>query len=66
MTNAVLEKAPAGWELSVVKMKSHPEIDNPYALANWMADQGYHPGGSKKEGEAAILWFQHTLRDLGA
>ena len=39
--------APEGWEDAVVQMKSHPEIDNPYALANWMNDQGYTPGGKK-------------------
>lgn len=52
MTTAVKEKAPPGWEPSVVKMKSDPSIDNPFALAYWMKDQGYNPGGSKKEGEA--------------
>lgn len=45
---AVAESSvPAEWEPTVKKLKSHPEIDNPWALANWMADQGYNPGGGK-------------------
>lgn len=38
-------KSPAGWSKTVEKMKSHPEIDNPFALAHWMNDQGYKPKG---------------------
>lgn len=33
--------APKGWESSVKKMKRNSDIDNPWALANWMKDQGY-------------------------
>lgn len=34
------EVAPPGWEGTVQKMKDHPEIDNPFALAWWMSDNG--------------------------
>lgn len=38
--------APKGWEPTVKKMKKHPgEVDNPWALANWMKNKGYTPGG---------------------
>jgi hypothetical protein len=37
------EKAPAGWEGTVKHMKKHPEIDNPYALSNYMKDEGMTP-----------------------
>jgi hypothetical protein len=36
----VNEKAPKGWEGTVKAMKKHKEIDNPYALANWMKNKG--------------------------
>lgn len=42
-------KAAPGWEGTVKRMKSHPEIDNPYALTNWMDEQGYQSGGSKSK-----------------
>jgi hypothetical protein len=37
------DSAPEGWQGTVEHMKSHSEIDNPFALAHWMANQGYHP-----------------------
>src|SRR5271157_624688 len=33
--------APEGWEGTVKDMKKDKNVDNPYALANWMKDQGY-------------------------
>ena len=33
-------KSPPGWKHTVEHMKKHKEITNPYALANWMKDQG--------------------------
>ena len=48
MKESVNEKAPEGWEKTVLAMKKHKEIDNPWALANWMKKKGYHP---RKEGE---------------
>lgn len=38
---SVEKKSPEGWEGTVEAMKDHPEIDNPWALANWMNDEGY-------------------------
>jgi hypothetical protein len=34
------EKAPSGWEGTVKAMKKHPEIDNPWALSNYMKNKG--------------------------
>lgn len=42
----VQESAPEGWEKTVLAMKKHKEIDNPFALAHWMKKKGYH---SQKE-----------------
>lgn len=35
------EDAPKGWEGTVKAMKKHKDVDNPYALANWMKSKGY-------------------------
>ena len=40
------EVSPKGWEKTVKAMKKHKEIDNPYALANYMKAKGYK---SRKE-----------------
>jgi hypothetical protein len=40
---AIQEASPKGWEKTVKKMKKHKEIDNPFALAYWMKQQGYKP-----------------------
>lgn len=37
------EKAPAGWEGTVKHMKKHKDIDNPWALAHYMKNEGYTP-----------------------
>jgi hypothetical protein len=37
--------APPGWEDTVKKMKDHPEIDNPWALAWYEKNKGDTPGG---------------------
>ena len=34
-------KSPEGWEEAVEVLKEKPEIDNPFALAYWMKEQGY-------------------------
>lgn len=39
------------WEKTIKGMKSHSEIDNPWALANWMKDRGYHPSDEKSKKE---------------
>jgi len=50
MKEEVNEAAPEGWEKTVLKMKKHKEIDNPWALAHWMKKKGYH-AHAKEEGE---------------
>jgi hypothetical protein len=37
------KKSPPGWSGTVQAMQDHPEISNPWALANFMADQGDTP-----------------------
>jgi hypothetical protein len=49
MKEAVNEAAPEGWEKTVLAMKKHKEIDNPWALAHWMKKKGYQ--SHKKEGK---------------
>lgn len=36
------EKAPEGWEGTVKSMKKHKGIKNPWALAHYMKNKGYH------------------------
>jgi hypothetical protein len=48
MKETVNEAAPEGWEKTVLAMKKHKDIDNPWALAHWMKKKGYH---SQKEGK---------------
>jgi len=38
---AVDEKTPPGWEPTVLAMKKHKDIKNPWALAWWMKGKGY-------------------------
>jgi len=52
MKETVNEAAPEGWEKTVLAMKKHKEIDNPWALANWMKKKGYNP--KKEETEEAV------------
>lgn len=40
---AMLEKAPPGWEGTVKAMKKHSDIDNPFALAWSMKNKGDQP-----------------------
>lgn len=47
--------APPGWESTVKDMKKHKEIDNPFALAWWMKNKGYTPGG--KSGSLKASYF---------
>ena len=49
MAESINEVAPEGWEKTVIAMKKHKEIDNPWALAHWMKKKGYQP--HKKEEE---------------
>lgn len=48
LMNQLYEKAPQGWEGTVKAMKKHKEIDNPYALTNWMKNKGYKSHKAKK------------------
>ena len=43
------ETSPAGWEGTVKAMKKRHkgEIDNPWALTNWMKNQGYRSHKNK-------------------
>jgi GNAT superfamily N-acetyltransferase len=43
----VAEVAPKGWEGTVKAMKKHGEVDNPYALTNYMKNKGYHSHKTK-------------------
>jgi hypothetical protein len=36
-------KTPAGWEHAVRELKKEKDIDNPWAVANWMKNKGYEP-----------------------
>jgi len=49
MENSMVKTAvaPKGWEKTVKKMKKHPEIDNPWALAWDMKNKGDKPGGAE-------------------
>lgn len=52
MTEDMDAKTAPGWEGTVKHMKTdHPDIDNPWALTNWMHDQGYK-SHFKKSGKA--------------
>lgn len=50
--DTVDESAPKGWEGTVKAMKKHKEIDNPYALTNYMKKKGYK--SHVKEGKLNI------------
>ena len=66
------EKAPKGWEGTVKGMKKHPEIDNPWALANYMKDKGYKSHMEEDEVDEHIKkagseyeLVSHTGKNLG-
>lgn len=46
------EKAPKGWAGTVKKMKQDKEIDNPFALANYMKNKGFKPHYKEVNGKA--------------
>lgn len=56
------EKAPKGWEGTVKAMKKHKEIDNPYALANYMKNKGYK--SHKKESLDPEEAFESFMNDI--
>jgi hypothetical protein len=49
--SVTMEVAPEGWEKTIKTMKRHKEIDNPWALANWMKKKGYTPTKETSSGE---------------
>ena len=51
VTFKIDEVAPKGWEGTVKSMKKHKEIDNPWALANYMKNKGYK---SHKKEDVAV------------
>jgi hypothetical protein len=53
--------APPGWGPTVAAMQGSPDITNPYALAWWMQNQGFHPSGAGQSGDEA--WFAELLAD---
>lgn len=55
--DTVDESAPKGWEGTVKKMKKNKDIDNPWALANYMKNKGYksHVKESKIRTTKALL-----------
>lgn len=55
------ENAPEGWEGTVKAMKKHKEIDNPYALANWMKKKGRH--SHHKEGIDEMMWEEFEKKN---
>jgi len=56
----VVKVAPSGWEDTIQGMKEHPgEIDNPWALAWWMENEGYTP---QKLSKAAAIEFQAVYK----
>ncbi len=41
--------SPPGWEKTVERMKKHPEIENPWALAYFLKEKGYEPKKKSKK-----------------
>jgi hypothetical protein len=62
----VVEDAPKGWEGTVKAMKKHKEIDNPYALTNWMKNKGYKSHKKVKEDPAGVgtITKQNSTADV--
>jgi hypothetical protein len=58
----ISEKAPEGWEGTVKAMKDEPEIDNPYALTNWMKNKGYQSHKEHKLNE--LNFFNQRAFDI--
>ena len=51
----IMKVAPPGWEDTVQGMKSHSDVDNPWALAWWMEGEGYTPHADTAKA-AVHLW----------
>lgn len=62
------ESAPQGWEGTVKAMKKHKEVDNPYALANYMKNKGYtsHKKESVETGEDMTKLHEGEIQQASA
>ena len=60
----VTEKAPPGWEGTVKKMKKHKDIDNPWALAWSMKNQGDTPHESKSRSRESARFDDDAPRPI--
>lgn len=62
-SQAVEKISPPGWEGTVQHMKEHSEIDNPWALAWWMDEQGYtsHKSAYSDKESISALWTAFKL-----
>jgi len=50
--------SPPGWGATVEHMKDHPEIDNEFALAWWMKNQGFKPHRKqRKKKDGSIMYM---------
>jgi len=47
VTRSIVEVSPPGFEGTVLAMKKHPEISNPWALSWWMKNRGAHSHKTK-------------------
>ena len=59
ISKKLAELAPKGWEGTVKAMKKHPEIDNPWALANYMKSKGYS-SHNKESSNVSEKWGEPT------
>lgn len=57
-SHTLSSSAPEGWEKTVEHMKEHSEIENPFALAHWMNNQGYEPHAEAGTVRAAWTKFR--------
>ena len=57
------EKAPKGWEGTVKAMKKHTEIDNPYALTNYMKNKGMKSHKKESYEEAFESFINSIVED---
>ncbi|HET8688773.1 MAG TPA: hypothetical protein VFM18_19320 [Methanosarcina sp.] len=62
-STSVKETAPEGWEGTVKKMKKHKEIDNPWALANYMKDKGYKSHVKEDAEKSQLLQLKKELAE---
>lgn len=59
------EATPPGFEKVVKGLKKSGNVDNPWAVANWMKSQGYKPHGKKESVEPVSFseWMNGPKRD---